>query len=186
MSRAYRIAVTETLRRHVVVGDHVKSKLGLLDVLPPEEMAELLERRLLEAGFEKGEDGKMTRETDGVVVEIDLLEQTVAVRVEGEVNLDLTLEGVGRSVQKTDEKLEDQLRKQTKARLEEAAKKEAETARGKLTDRLEAALADIRPELDQLTNKVLGDALKQRAGQLGEIQEISEEENGSMTIRVKV
>jgi hypothetical protein len=42
MSRAYRIAVSESLRRHLKVEDGVATTLEVLEILPREPMAELL------------------------------------------------------------------------------------------------------------------------------------------------
>ena len=42
MSRAYRIRVQESLRRRIAAEDAVTTQLELLEVLPPEQMADLL------------------------------------------------------------------------------------------------------------------------------------------------
>ena len=56
-----------------------------------------------------------------------------------------------------------------------------------MSSELEAALGDISAELDQVVNRVTAEALKQKAGQLGQIKEITEDaENGSLTIKVEV
>ena len=47
-------------------------------------------------------------------------------------------------------------------------------------------MRDLREELDQAVNQVTAAALKERASQIGQIEEIHEEENGSMTIKVRL
>ena len=46
MSRAYRIKVRESLRRTIRAHDRVSTQLELLEVLPPEQMAQLLTEEL--------------------------------------------------------------------------------------------------------------------------------------------
>ena len=72
MSRVYRIEVSESLRRHLGVDDGLAFHLELLDILPKDEMAELLVERLVERGFLRDEDGTLTRSTaDGVLTRVD-------------------------------------------------------------------------------------------------------------------
>jgi hypothetical protein len=56
MSRAYRIRVSESLNRTLQAEDEVCSQIELLEVLPPEQMAELLRDELIKAldGHAKG------------------------------------------------------------------------------------------------------------------------------------
>jgi len=53
MSRAYRISVRESLRRVLRAHDRVSTQLELLEILSPEEMAELLSLELEKGGFER-------------------------------------------------------------------------------------------------------------------------------------
>jgi hypothetical protein len=48
-------------------------------------------------------------------------------------------------------------------------------------------LAGLRQELDEAVNRATGEALKQKAGQLGQIKEMTEDpQTGSLTIVVEV
>ena len=71
MSRAYRIRLSESLRRHIEVDDGICSSLELLDVLPREQMAELLARELEGAGFEEREGQWVRVDADGWTVSTD-------------------------------------------------------------------------------------------------------------------
>ena len=54
MSRAYRIKVRESARQVIRASDHVGTQLELLEILPPERMADLLARELCQARFPEG------------------------------------------------------------------------------------------------------------------------------------
>src|SRR5262245_8597361 len=81
MSRAYRISVRESLRRVLRAHDRVSTQLELLEILSPEEMAELLSLELEKGGFER-KDGELVREQDGVKVSVDPNTGTVTVSAE--------------------------------------------------------------------------------------------------------
>src|ERR1043166_3372981 len=81
MSRAYRIRVQESLRRTISAEDHVSTQLELLELLPPQQMADLLAAELERAGFEK-KGGKLTRKNKDVIIEIDPTNANVTVRAQ--------------------------------------------------------------------------------------------------------
>jgi len=92
MSRAYRISVSESVRRHVRVEDGVRTSLELLEILPRESMADLLAGELEGRGF-KRDGGKAVRtEEDGVRVEADLEDGSVKVTLAQEADLSSTVE----------------------------------------------------------------------------------------------
>ena len=71
MSRSYRIRVRETLRRVIRAEDHVSSQLEVLEILPADQMADLLAEELERRGFER--DGKVATRRDGnVVITVEL------------------------------------------------------------------------------------------------------------------
>lgn len=180
MSRAYTIQISESLSRVVHVADGVQTRLELLALLPADRMAALLAAELAARGFVV-EGGRAVRtDDDGLEVVVDLEAGTVTVSltedrqvdVSGTRNVTPGAEATGK------ERLTHALETEVEARREDA--------RQALTARLEQRLRDLREELDQVTNRVTAEALKQRAAQLGEIEEITEGEDGSMTIRVRV
>src|SRR5215472_9467142 len=71
MSRAYRIRVRESLTRIVRAQDQVSTQLELLEVLPREEMADMLARELESRGFRR-EGQTVIRSGRGVTVEVEL------------------------------------------------------------------------------------------------------------------
>lgn len=186
MSRAYRISVREALSRHVQVEDGVCSSLELLPILSKDRMGELLAAELEQRGFKREGPVARRKEKDGVTTEVHLESGEVNVVAEGHANLELETERtavIDRDLQPDREKL---LRDQAKASLEREAKAEEEALRRKVTEQLEGTLRDLKDELDGVVNKVTGTALKQRAAELGQVEEVHEDANGSITIKVRV
>jgi len=189
MSRAYRIAVSESVRRRVVLSDGVRTQLELLDILPCEATRELLTREVVGRGF-KVDGNKATRVDDGITVEIDLDTGAVTVRASQVADVDVTVEQSRTVAEETAQTKKDE----TKASLTEAARTQAEAlakakearAQKEVSARLEAKLGDLQKELDGIANRTTAEALKVKAAQLGEIEEISEDpKTGSLTIRVR-
>ena len=61
----------ESLTRELKGSDEICSKLEVLEILPPEQMAELLKKELAERGFTEQEDGTMTRTNGKSTVTIE-------------------------------------------------------------------------------------------------------------------
>ncbi len=185
MSRAYQIRVSESRVDTVHVEDGVCAPLELLDILPKEQMAELLAAELEKQGFER-EGDIMRKVEDDVVIEVDLKEGTVAAKisVEKEVEVSATRTRLveQESATAAKKRLEDTVQKALDKGVEAEKSKLSEEA----ADKLERQLVDVRAELDQVVNTVTAEALKAKAASMGEIEEITQDENGSMTIKVRV
>lgn len=188
MSRAYRISVRECLNRVIKAEDHVSTQLEVLEVLPPEQMAELLAAELEKLGFER--DGNLlVRTRDNVKVTVDIESGTVTVHAEGDVEVTLETERTGYAADQAGENArrgKEQLRKEAQKDLEGKAEKERGKLQSKITDQLEKQLGDIKKELNQVVNRVTAEALKQKAATLGQIKELTEEPGGNMTIVLEV
>jgi len=185
MSRAYRISVSESVRRHVRVEDGVRTSLELLEILPRESMADLLAGELEGRGF-KRDGGKAVRtEEDGVRVEADLEDGSVKVTLAQEADLSSTVERT-QTVAEVTGKAQEALRKSARNAAEQKVEDERARLRSQVTAKLEKRLADLQEEIDQVSHRVTAEALKVRASQLGEIEEITEDpQSGSMTIKVR-
>jgi DNA anti-recombination protein RmuC len=189
MSRAYRIKVRESLRRVIRAKDHVSTQLELLEILPAEQMADLLTRELEGRGF-KRTDKELSRKAGGVTVTIDPKTGTVTVQAEvsQEVSLESEKEGwsygeFGGGSKQTKKALQEEARKD----LAKKAEQKVAQLQGEATDRLERLLHDLRRELDKAVNRVTAEALKQKAAQLGQIKELTEDpQTGSLTIVLEV
>jgi hypothetical protein len=189
MSRAYRIRVSESLTKVLRAHDKVSTQLEVLEILPREQMGELLEKELEDRGF-KRKGGNMVRSEGGVTVTVDTREGTVTVQAQG-------CEEVKLQTEKSDWGYDDagprakKIRKDLQAKAHQELEKQAQAHEANLqsevTDKLEGQLVDLKQELDQVVNKVTGEALKQKAAQLGQIKELTEDpQTGSMTIVLEV
>lgn len=189
MSRAYRIRVKESIQQDLSASDEVCSDLEILEILPGEQMSELLTKELKNRGFVE-QDGKLVRTQDGVTVSVDPKCGEVTVKAErGEkVDLETEKEGWGYDdVGPRSNQIRKQLKDQAKTELERRAQGQQERLQGEATEKLEGALADVRKELNDAVNAVTREALKRKAAQMGEIKEMSEDpEAGSLTIKVEV
>jgi TATA-binding protein-associated factor Taf7 len=189
MSRSYRIAIKETLRRVIRAEDRVSTQLEILEVLPCDEMAELLAQELEKRGFERKGD-QVVREENGVRVSVDPKTGTVTVSSESAHEVDLEQQKEGRAwddVGPNAKQVREQLREQAKADLEKKAEEKTSALQTEVTDKLEKQLGDLRRELDQAVNRVTAEALKRKAAQMGQIKEMSEDpQTGSLTIVVEV
>jgi len=189
MSRAYRIAVKESIKRVVRARDHVSTQLEILGILPQEQMAELLAQELQKRGF-KQKGKQLVRQEKGVTVAVDAETGTVTVQSELEQDVQIEGERVGRSYDDSGpgaKKVRADLSKELRDDLEKQVQERAEKLQNEATDKLEAELGDLRGELNQVVNKVTAEALKQKAGQMGQIKEMTEDpQSGALTIVVEV
>ena len=86
-----------------------------------------------------------------------------------------------------DEKAREALREDVRQSAEGQVAAQSQQLREELTRRLEGRLRDLQEELDQTSQRVTAEALKIRARQLGDIEEITEDpQTGSMTIKVRL
>lgn len=186
MSRMYRIRVSDSVEKLVHVEDGVATDLELLPILERPRMLELLAAELTKRGFTRDGNLATRTEEDGVVVAVDLESGRVTARVESERNIAAEAERSANVVRDSDAARE-ALREKLRAQLERDVQRQEEELRQEATQRLEKKVRDLQAEMDQVVNRVTAEALKERAGQLGEIEELSENpETGELTIKVKV
>ncbi len=189
MSRAYRVSVRETRNRIIRAEDHVSTRLEILEVLPPEQMAGLLADELERRGFER--DGtRLIRKQNGVTVAVETT--TATVTVAAEVSEEATIQAE-RSDRAYDDigphakVVRENLRKQLEKDIERKISEKTARLQTKVTERLEGELNDVRQELDQVVHRVTVEALKRKAAQMGQIKEMTEDpQAGSLTIIVEV
>src|SRR5262245_10907454 len=189
MSRAYRIRVKESISQDLSASDEVCSDLEILEILPGDQMADLLEGELKGRGFEE-KNGKLVRSKDGVTVTVDPNKGEVSVKAEKEEHIELEQEKEGwgyDDVGPRGQQIRKQLSEQAKTEHERHAQRHQERRQSEATEKLEGVMGDVRKELNDAVNSVTREALKRKAAQLGQIKEMSEDpEAGSLTIKVEV
>lgn len=185
MSRAYRIRISESVSKVIHVHDGLSAPVDLLPILPKEQMLHLLGAELEKVGWTSSE-GKVTKDFGGVTAEVDLMTGQISLRIEREETATETAVVVRQGY-------DDVGPATTEASVREEAVQKAERllalaktqAQANITALLEAALPEVKAEIDAAANKICVTALKVKASQLGEIEEISESENG-LAIIVKM
>lgn len=190
MSRAYRITVKESVTRELRGSDEIATKLEVLEILPPEQMAGLLAEELKGRGFQEQDDGTFTRADGKTTVTVEPCTGEVTVRAEaGEsVTLEAKRDATGYDDFGPGEAgVRERVREQLKQDLEKKAERETERLQTQATRELERKLEELQPELGAVVNKITREALKQKAQQLGTVKEVSEDEQtGNLTIKVEV
>jgi hypothetical protein len=190
MSRAYRIKVSEALRRILRADDHVSTMLEILEILPHDEMAQLLADELMRRGFER-QGQVLVRQHQGVSVTVNPAEGTVTVHAEGSELVNIAADKEGRVFEewgRGGRKLaQEELRQNLRQNLEKQAEQKTAELQQEVTERLERQLGSLRQELDQVVNRVTAEALKRKAAQIGQIKQLTEDpQSGSLTIVLEV
>lgn len=189
MSRAYRIRVNESERRVIRAEDEVCTSLGLLDVLPREEMAALLVKELIGRGFRKDGD-VVRRDAKGVSVTVDPATGVVSARSEAEETARLQTHREGLAYDDlgpSQRAVRRELKERARADIERQAVEETRKVQDQATRQLEGHLLDVKKELDIAVNRATAEALKRKAAQLGQIKSIQENaDSGEVSITIEV
>jgi hypothetical protein len=189
MSRSFRISVSDSVTKVICAEDHVSSELEILQVLPADQMSDLLAEELVKQGFERDGD-ELRSEDDEITVTVNVRTGVVSVKAaeSDEVVVQGDKQGHGYDdVGPSARKVEERLRQQLKAELEQDVDKQREKLQAAVTDRLSKELVGLRKDLDRAVNRATAAALKQKASQMGSIKEMTEDpESGSLTIVVEV
>lgn len=191
MSRAYRIAVSHGVSRVVHLSDGVSTKLELLGILPQERMNKLLLDELDGRGFDTGNPAKPSKDLgDDIRMEFDLEKGEVSLKLEGlqEVKKAGEFETMGDTDYGSDfeRQAKERLKNDAERQLSKEVDQEEKKLQAKATKALESRLRGMKAELDEVVKKVTGKALKEKARSMGEVTELSESENGELSIRVKL
>lgn len=185
MSRVYRIRVSERQERLVSLCDGVETELELLPLLPKQRLSELLAVELEERGFAI-EAGKARRSAGDWSVEIELATGTVKARIEKEAKLECRAERTLSGSRRIEPARVDAVKQSLRERVEAMTNHEQARHEERVTRELEQRLSELSVELDRVVHRTTAAALKEKASKLGDIVEMSEDEMGSLTIRVKL
>ena len=187
MSRAYRIRIADSVRRHVTIEDGVCTSLDVLPLLAEEAMAELLRDELLRRGFVKSEEGAFEKQESGITFRVDVVTRQVSAIAKKDATLEAEHDAEVRSVIADEHQRARVEGERVREALERTIDGGVARTRRELTTVAADALEAKREELDAISTAVTRAALEKKASQLGEIRSIEEDAStGSVTIRVRV
>jgi acyl-CoA reductase-like NAD-dependent aldehyde dehydrogenase len=189
MSRAYRIRVSESLRRVLRAEDRITTRLELLAVLPPEHMAPLLAAALQERGFTRRGEVLVRKEGD-VTVTVNPATGEVTAKARREEAVDLEKEASGHAYDDFPtqaRQVEQALRQELGRELQGEADRRQSALQAEMTERLEKVLGGLGQDLNAAVNRATAEALKIKAAQLGQVKQLTEDpHSGSLRIVIEV
>ena len=171
MSRGYQIEWV-SVRSSVQHGDRLDLEVGLLAILPDDQMRALLREELEREGWRRAADGSLEADVEGTPVTLSPDGKTVSATK----SVDASVGARGVDKQSADKEL---------ARA-------AETAKGQLGEKVTKALAKVeaavKPIVDAAVQRVYLEALKRKAASLGQLESVVETrgEGGELEVTIKV
>jgi len=192
MSQCYQVKLKESISRVIQHSDTVTYPLELTELLPKERMLEILKEVLLQEGWIESEQNKNTLTKKGTVGEditLDLESMIVSATLEEErevsTEIEVTQDGYDRKV--AQQQARDALNQKVGSVGDQIEEQGNRDLKNELIEALESSDADRQRDLNQILQQVYGIALKEKAGQMGEILEVQEsqsDDNYELTIRI--
>jgi len=178
MSRAYWVKLASSVSTTIDASDKAIHKIDIEAVVPQGEMGELLEHALEQSGWTRSEDnGREFHKTmeDGVELTWNLDTNTVeaAATEQRQVVREVEVQGRGYDQNIARSDAERQLAKREKAAQQEASIEEERLQR-EITDRLGSNEKDRVREINEVLQKTYAEAVKRKAGRLGNVTSVSE------------
>ncbi|MDD3147278.1 MAG: hypothetical protein PHD82_08255 [Candidatus Riflebacteria bacterium] len=183
MSRSYAIRIpievllSETMRNKLA---GFKLNFPVLDILPPESMQALIKAKLLAAGFHETAEGLVMPAGKGETAVIDpaTMEMTLGITIPGAQQVRVYEESMG------------WMKEQIKDALASGSTIVSETGTT-LAEQLARQMTDLalqaRAHVNAALKDVYREAIKEKAGQLGSVSNVSESSDGNVyRIRVEV
>lgn len=182
-SRPWKLTAGQPVKRAVVAEDHVRTRVDIPPILPPEETAEILKGELRPRHFEEDERGHMVRDRGGVRVDVEPRTGEVTVSVEASEEVELPPNNPSPCGCRMREILKEGLSEAQRRGLSDKQQALQEA----VTSRLEGSLGRLGCEMEGIAHRVTAEALKRKAAQLGRVKEMTEDpQSGSLTIVVEV
>jgi hypothetical protein len=173
MSRGYRITMVNASRT-VSASDSLKIQLSMLNILPEEEMAQMLCEELAADGWKKNKSGTVTKSEIGVDAELSADGKEVKLTSATATQITARAADKGSAERQLDE---------NSRRAEESLKEQAML-------KLTRSEPDIRAKLSEAIQRVYVKALKKKAESMGQVESMLENRNQDgeyeITIKVKV
>jgi len=175
MSQTYRCQLKASVQETVHIGDTIRHRLSLTEILPADEMAALLRQALADAGFRQAGEDRWVLSEAGAETVVDLGEMSVVTEASADKALqaEATATGVGWNRDQAQASARQQLdsaRQATAERLQAEGRK----LQVELSDTLAAADAAHMELLHIVLQEVYAESLKQKARQMGDVVEVTE------------
>lgn len=190
MSQCFRIQLKESVTRLVTSTDTVTYPIQLTDILPEEEMKDLLRAALERHGWTESEGvyQKVGEAGETITLDLEKMEVSATIEEEREVSTEIEADGQGISNQEARRQARQELAQKAAtqgSRLEEHG---TNALQRELTEALQESEESRQRALNEVLQEVYAESLKRKAGQLGDILEINESQNEDgnyeLTIRV--
>lgn len=185
--------VQATIQREgdVEITDHADLDVRVLPILPRERLDELLRDELVRRGWERAEDGTLTKRLGDTLATLPAGASTIRVTIADETSVS-SQATIREGIAVGDEQARAAVHRKAEAEAERRLAVAADSARRELVanaaDRLLRAWRELRAEVDEAVNATTKQALEQRAAELGSIASIEESRGASgyeVTITVK-
>lgn len=179
MSQSYHCQLQESVTLSASFGDKVTHSLNLTEILPREEMVELLRQQLIGLGF--SEDGdRLTLTSDGTTTEVDLDAMEATVSRSGEKQLSATATSTGRGYTRStaQRSAKDGLSVAVQ-RTREQLSAEKQRIQREETAAVERTDAEVKEVLHLALQQVYTESLKRKASQLGDVLSVQESTSAS-------
>src|SRR5688572_15849036 len=160
MSRGYRITMVN-VSRTVSASDSLKIQLSMLNILPEEEMQEILCEELVADGWKKDKSGKISKDEGGVDAELSKDGKEVKLSSSSATQI---------TARAADQRSAESQLDQSERRTEESLKEQAML-------KLTRAEPDIRAKLSEAIQRVYIKALKKKAESMGQVESMLENRN---------
>ena len=173
MSQSYHCKLQESVTVDVTLGDTVTHRLNLTEILPLEEMKELLRQQLRDQGF--SEDGDRYTHTAEVTTVVDLDAMQVTLTRRSDKQLSTTAAVTGRGYSKSAARanaardLSGAVRQAQQHLQAEGTRLQREE-----TAAVESADAEMKELLHVALQQVYTESLKRKARQLGDVRSVHE------------
>jgi hypothetical protein len=187
MSQSYR--VNFPVKAAVCQDDEAKISVDVQNILPKGDMEALLRGQIESKGYERQADGsykKTSTNEEGVTVDVSINKELTEVSVKANATIEVNEEIEARGYDDVRGSIERSRKEQEQALLDRKNKELA----SKVSKAIEGEAATTTREVQDMLQGVYGEALKQKAKNMGEVMEQHEGSNErgdyELVIKVKV
>lgn len=195
MSQCYRVQLKESVSRVVKGEDSISYPIELTQILPADEMFELLKQELKEKGWQAEDDSETIFVTEGsggekLSIDLETMELTASIVTEREVKTVAEVESASEhSDAHAQQQAKQALAQEVSMRgdqIEDAGNKELQD---EVTEQLAESESDRQRQINEILQKVYSESLKKKAHELGDVMEVAESTSDDgeyeLTIRIQ-